>query len=176
MGIELGVLWASYYDDFPILEFSPLRDSSVAAVKVLTDLLGFRCAAEKELEFSQAADLLGIRFDLSEFRHGKVLIANKPGRVEALTPFMKETIATKQLLRAAMPSMLGRLLHADAQVTGRSGRLAAADLRVVCNGNKRLVHLSSAQVDALEWRAPMHLAYQRTAAPGLYGWSLRRRH
>ena len=39
------------------------------------------------------------------------LFARKQGHnVESLCPFMEETIAAKQLLRASMPSMLGRLL------------------------------------------------------------------
>ena len=79
-------------------------------------LIGFQCAEGKLLDFGPKAVGLGIELDCSRSEEGLLLISNKQGRAEE--------VCEKDFAR-----LMGRLQFADAQVMGKSGRLAMAEVR-----------------------------------------------
>ena len=59
---EALVICFNYFDNFPILDVSALGSSTDKVVHHILDLLGFPCSTEED-EFSEVAELLGVRLD-----------------------------------------------------------------------------------------------------------------
>eukprot|EP00973_Karenia_brevis_P052711 7325499-Karenia_brevis.AAC.1 len=55
---------------------------------------------------------------------GKIIIANKKGRVEQVVNLIDEILSTGVLKASAAASLRGRLIFADQQCMGRMGSLA----------------------------------------------------
>ena len=104
---ELWVMAYNYFDDYPLLELSILKASADRAVKLMLDLFGFRWALDKDRDFDESAELLGVAVRISSGPDPGVYVGNKPGRADAIAEALLEII--------------------DARL-GRSGRLALADL------------------------------------------------
>ena len=92
-------------------------------------LLGFSCSDEKLEEFAAKATVLGVEVDCSLSCEGKVLIRNKQGRAEEVCQALQQLLVHGSMSRAEYSRIMGRLQYADAQVMGRSGRLAMAEIR-----------------------------------------------
>ena len=154
--VEASVLATCYFDDFPIVEARQLASSAEKAIKVISSLLGFTCAVDKEQAFSILSDLLGVTLDLSEPSLDSILVRNKEGRAEKIAKALEEIIHNGSVDVRTLPSIFGRIQFAEAQILGRTGRLAMAELRRLEKSSVRRVHLLPDQIKAFElllWRA-----------------------
>jgi hypothetical protein len=149
-GCHLGIIWMSYFDDFPMLSHSLHVGSTLACAKGLMSLFGFVYSEEKLLPFERSAEILGVVFDLSRSGEGRVSISNKPSRVEELNDALLQILNAKFVIPTAMPSVLGKLQYADSHVWGRAGRLALADLRELGHTSPTKVLLEESQLQAFE--------------------------
>ena len=147
-GCYLGIVWMSYFDDFPMLSHSLHVGSTLACAKGLMSLFGFVYSEEKLQPFECSAEILGVVFDLSRSGEGRVSISNKPSRVDALNEALVKIMEEKFVIPTSMPSVLGKLQYADSHVWGRAGRLALADLRELGHTSPLKVPLDESQVKA----------------------------
>ena len=131
VGLHAGLCWGAYFDDFPVMCNVANKQSTLSAALGLFELMGFRYNSEKLEPFSKVATMLGVELDLSEGWNGLIKVKNKPSRVEEITGCLKDILAAGSIESAKLPSYLGKLQFAEAQLWGRAGRLALADLREV---------------------------------------------
>lgn len=149
-GCYLGVLWASYFDDFPIVVLPGLEVSTMAAAKGMLGLLGFVYAKDKLEPPADKATMLGVELDLTESRNGVIRICNRQDRVDGICEFLDKMICDGSMRPADLPHFLGRLQFADMQLAGRLGKLAMRDLRERGTTVKQQLQLSDSEVDAIQ--------------------------
>eukprot|EP00435_Cladocopium_sp_Y103_P031944 s3086_g8.t1 len=149
-GCKLGLVWASYFDDYPVLCPDGLEQSSVGAAKAMLGLFGFDYAGDKLQEPDFHAELLGVELDLSLSSKGSVQVGNKKDRVLEIGAALGKILADRSIRPKDIPSHLGRLQYADMQVAGRAGRLAMYDIRQLGTAGNVPVSLSDSAVSALK--------------------------
>ena len=147
-GCALGILWTSYFDDFPMVSHSLHTSSTLVCAKGLMSLFGFVYSEEKLAPFGYDAEILGVVVDLKDAAAGKITISNKPSRVDELKEALDGIFKAGVIIPNKMPSVLGKLQYADSHVWGRAGRLALADLREVGHTSPLRVELDETQLDA----------------------------
>eukprot|EP00435_Cladocopium_sp_Y103_P068239 s333_g31.t1 len=147
---EVLVLATNYFDDYPIIELGYLAKSTESTLKAVADLLGFNVAYDKDLPFSRRADLLGVTLNLEDDTMQCVKVSNKQSRVLEMSTALQKIISERCIFPAMMPSMFGRLQFCEAQILGRQGRLAMADLRILERSASKKVSLSQDHIDAFE--------------------------
>eukprot|EP00435_Cladocopium_sp_Y103_P036742 s2741_g9.t1 len=97
LGCKLGLIWASYYDDYPMLCPAMLESSSLSGAKALLNLLGFQYAGDKLFEPSPKADVLGVELDLAMSRRGVVDIRNKQERIHDICQTLDSILESRRL-------------------------------------------------------------------------------
>ena len=150
VGCALGSCWACYFDDFPVASHARASASALASTKGMLRLLGFEFGLEKLQPFASHAELLGVLIDLSEAGIGAIHVRNKPSRVEELRGLLDAAIASKKIVPVELPSFLGKLQYADAQLFGRAGKIALSDLREMGHLSRYPVFLEPPALEALE--------------------------
>ena len=149
-GCALGLLWTSYFDDFPMVSHALHTTSTLACAKGLMSLFGFVYSEEKLAPFDYTAEILGVVVDLGEASKRKIAISNKPSRVKELDLALRDILDSGVVVPNQLPSVLGKLQYADSHVWGRAGRLALADLRELGHTAPTAVRLDSTQLRAFE--------------------------
>ena len=144
---ELLVVASCYYDDYPCVTPAFLASNTDNTTHAVTKLLGF-ALSEKERPFSTATETLGVVVDTCDPTMASVKVSNKPDRCKALASALCDIMASGELSAADMPATLGRLQLAEAQILGRTGRLALADLRSFESRAGKII-LADDQLDAL---------------------------
>ena len=140
-GLHMGLCWASYFDDFVTVSHKYHEQSSLAAALGLFKLLGFACSEDKLKPFACSSEMLGVDLDAGESPKGIIKVRNRPTRTAELVTLLEKFLDTKTLEPASLPSALGRLQFAEAQIWGRAGRLALSDLRSFEKSSSRQVQL-----------------------------------
>ena len=74
---------------------------------------------------------------------------NKQGRIDELKPILDDVLTTGKVVPCELPSFLGKLQYADAQVWGRAGRVALRDLRSHGSFSRVPVSLDPSGVEAI---------------------------
>ena len=115
-GCALGLLWTSYFDDFPMVSHAMHTTSTLACAKGLMSLFGFVYSEEKLAPFDYTAEILGVVVDLSKASQRKVSISNKPSRVEELNLALRDILKSGVVVPNQLPSVLGKLQYADSHV------------------------------------------------------------
>ena len=133
-----------------------LADNADGAASQLLDLLGWRHAktGSKAAPFQAAFNVLGCRLDLSGICDGKVILENKPGRVDRLVALLEQvskdgSLSKHQgqvihgLMRYACGFFSGKFLHqVCAEVmalSGPSGWRSPTDIRSFCEYAKTML-------------------------------------
>jgi len=107
-GCALGLLWTSYFDDFPMVSHAMHTTSTLACAKGLMSLFGFVYSEEKLAPFDYTAEILGVVVDLSKASQRKISISNKPSRVEELNLALKDILKAGVVVPNQLPSVLGK--------------------------------------------------------------------
>jgi hypothetical protein len=157
--IEAGVLCTNYFDDYPVLDFSSTAGVTVHAIRSVMALLGFKCSVDKEMEFEERTDMLGVCVDTSKVSDGSVLISNKPSRVKNLSGNNEEVIRAGRIKSSDVARLFGRLQFAEHQLSGRIGKLALAELRHLqdCKGSVWFLDEDAkSELDLLKFRLCHH--------------------
>ena len=129
VGLYAGLCWGAYFDDFPLVCNIANRQSTLSTALGIFELLGFAYSSEKLEPFSKVATMLGVELDLESATDGLVRVRNKASRVEEVSGCINEILQCGFVDASKLPSYLGKLQFAEAQLWGRAGRLALADLR-----------------------------------------------
>ena len=147
IGCSFGVSWAAYCDDFPMVSHATVSTSTAATIKAFLKMVGFSFAPEKCTDFSQQVDVLGVTLDVSDSACGLVKIRNKQSRCEELAEALKTALEAKALVPCELPSFIGKLQYADAQIWGRVDHTSRLPVPLDASGlaalqllHDRLVH------------------------------------
>eukprot|EP00438_Fugacium_kawagutii_P016881 Skav223771 [mRNA] locus=scaffold521:89174:90139:- [translate_table: standard] len=125
-----------------------LSSSTVSSAKALVGILGCESAEHKLAPMSNEAEVLGVVAKTKNFGKGTVQVAIKePRRLEAVEA-IKHILERQAVVPAELPSILGRIQFADGQLTGRSGKLALADIRALGLHSKECTSLDAVSTDA----------------------------
>lgn len=125
LGVKLfSIVWTSFYDDFIVFSPPQLESSTGSAVTSLLRLLGWVFAVEgkKAAPFGPDGKALGIRFDLSSSASGIAELVNTGERVTELCTALTDVISAGFVTGAVARRLHGRMLFADAQLFGRTGK------------------------------------------------------
>ncbi|CAE7036451.1 bath-40 [Symbiodinium sp. CCMP2592] len=147
---ELKLAAASYFDDFPSVEVRALAENHDSSVKAALRLFGVDWASDKDLPFSQTADVLGVRLDATDTEGGVLRVKNKPERSKEIASSIDKILADGCIDPKQIPSLFGRIQFSESQLMGRQGRLALAQIRWLSSARHRHV-LSS--LDATVFRS-----------------------
>ena len=150
VGCLLGTCWSSYFDDFPMVSHAATATSTLASTKALLHMLGFECSKEKLAPFAEQADMLGVTVDVSQSHKGLLRARNKSSRVNELAPKLERVLVKGHVAPAELPSFVGKLQYADAQVFGRAGSIALHEFRNLGHVSRAPVPLSPQSVAAVE--------------------------
>ena len=129
VGLHAGLCWGAYFDDFPTLCNVANRRSTQSTALGIFELLGFKYNDEKLDPFDKVASMLGVELDLREIDNGLIKVQNKPARVTEVSECLNRILDSGVIEADSLPSYLGKLQFAEAQLWGRAGRIALADLR-----------------------------------------------
>ena len=148
---EFSLIWTSFFDDFPMLTPSTLQSSSDASANLLVKLLGWRIAdGEKEVEWSECFNALGVTFNVERISLAASTVGNKKGRVEALIPVLEDFIKSGKASTKEIESVRGKLQYAEAQVFGRTLKSALSVLNRSRGHGKRF---TESEKPKLQWIA-----------------------
>ncbi len=130
----LGVVLVEFFDDFTQIEPQPTSESAQWAVEKLFGLLGWRISEseEKRKPFSKCFVSLGVLIDLKGILAQEIVVANKPGRQEAVRHDVNGILERKDRIikfREAA-SLRGRVKYSEGQTFGR---VLAPSVRVLSN-------------------------------------------
>ena len=129
VGLELALMWTTFFDDFPTMSPKALETSSMQCLVSLGELLGFQCSLEKLRPFANSAAVLGVEVDCSSVAEGRLLIRNKEGRTSEVSEVITQALSVGRLSLKEYQRVMGRIQYADAQIMGRTGKLAMAEIR-----------------------------------------------
>lgn len=129
VGLHAGLCWGAYFDDFPTICNVANRQSTLSITLGLFELLGFKYNDEKLEPFDRVAAMLGVELDLREAHRGMIKVQNKPTRVAEITECLQQILDNGVIQSDSLPSNLGKLQFAEAQLWGRTGKIAVTDLR-----------------------------------------------
>ena len=74
--------WECFFDDFPLVEFEPLAETSRLTALSLFKHLDWKVSVEKLLPMSSKFVALGVVFDCSQVHLGTLVVGNKEGRID----------------------------------------------------------------------------------------------
>ena len=125
LGVKLlSIVWTNFYDDFIVLSEPRLESNTGNAVASLLKLLGwvFATSGKKAEPFGTSCKALGIQFDLSQSSSGVAELVNTEERVDELCALLNEVVSEKFISGATARRLHGRMVFADAQLFGRTGK------------------------------------------------------
>ena len=121
--VPLGSVWMTqYFDDFPHVEMASLASSSRGFMEFLLNAVGWRFCwhgQEGTAVFSNFQGAwLGVEVDLSQVSAGKLVIKNKPDRVEQIKQFLCDIMDRGKITSAEAATLHGQLNFAQGQYYG----------------------------------------------------------
>ena len=125
-----------FYDDFPLLSPAESSDNADAVVSAFLDELGWLHAktGAKGKPFAEEFDVLGMSLQLSSLGQGKVVLANKQGRIERIIERMQEIAAKCEIRRHEAQVLQGLLQYASGFYSGRALKHASHVLAKISSG------------------------------------------
>ena len=129
VGLAAGLCWGAYFDDFPTLTHDLNAKSTMALARGIFDLVGFKCSEDKIEPFGKITEMLGVELNTTDIGKSVLRVQNKASRVEELTMCVEQIFSDGYIDSATLPTTLGKFQFAEAQLWGRGGRIALADLR-----------------------------------------------
>lgn len=132
------LLWTSFYDDFICVSQLPLCNCAELTVIALFKLLGWAFAesGDKCVPFGCHAEALGVLFNLKDSCQGAAFVTNTEKRIDELCAEIQSVLDSGKLMRKHAQRLRGRMLFADAQIYGRTGRRCLAVLGAFAEGKK----------------------------------------
>lgn len=118
------LLWASFYDDYILFSPPGLAKNAEQTAKSLLRLLGWIFAEDgkKAQPFSSMCPALGVVFDLHRSGEGCCFIKNTEKRIAEVCGELDKVIKSAQIRGSDARRLHGRMVFADAQLFGRTGK------------------------------------------------------
>ena len=127
MQVMLRVVGGVFYDDFALLEPAPSAKMCGLSVEGLLDALGWIYAKEgdKATEFEGVFNLLGAQLDLRCLHLGRIVVSNKPGRIDKMVNILQDVKRKGCISKAEAQSFHGLLNYASGFFLGSACKTAA---------------------------------------------------
>ncbi|CAE7209546.1 unnamed protein product [Symbiodinium sp. CCMP2592] len=151
IGIELHLPWANFYDDYPVMTPSLLRESTMTTMMLLSRLLGFDVSLEKLAPFAPTASMLGVELDCSDAQDSILRVRNKEGRASEVCEVIQHCIREGVIRHRDFARVAGRIQLSDSQIMGRTGKLALAELRAASARHADRFRLGPQEVKAFDF-------------------------
>jgi hypothetical protein len=116
----MSFIWSHFFDDYPQLTWKAEGDKALHAAERFFSLLGW-CVSLKEkkrLPFGDTFDYLGVVFDFTQTTEMKVVITNKPSRLEDLEQDVDDIVKQQRFTQPEAARLRGRLSFAEGQLFG----------------------------------------------------------
>jgi hypothetical protein len=122
-----------FFDDYIVFSTPDLVRSSELTAAALFELLGWDFAKEgrKCIPFGDACDALGVVFNLQASSTGIAHISNTASRVEEIVAEIIRVTGAGGITLTDAQKLRGRMLFAEAQLYGRTGKRCLKALRVM---------------------------------------------
>ncbi|CAE7493821.1 unnamed protein product [Symbiodinium natans] len=128
-----------FFDDFVGVELAPLARLFDIGVCLVFRLLGWDVAEDKESVFDSCAKVLGLKFDLSESRLGRITLCNTESRRDEIFEALSDILSSGYLTQKDGERIRGRLQFAENQIAGKVAGTAYKQLsRFVLRGGGHL--------------------------------------
>ena len=116
--------WTSFYDDYILLSPPASAHSAQCAAQALLRLLGWVFAEDgrKALPFDTSCKALGVLFTFDDSGSGKCEVRNTPERIRELCESLRSLIEKGKVSGPEARRLHGRMVFADAQIFGRTGK------------------------------------------------------
>ena len=124
---KFGLILGVFVDDFPAMEVEDLAPMTTQIVSTFFSVLGWKhvTEGEKAVEFAPSWVALGVRFDFTLLSSGRLIVANKEGRLTRIV-HLAERLESQEPCSTAVASTLHGLLNfAGGYVLGHSLKPAA---------------------------------------------------
>ena len=132
--VKLGSVWTTqYFDDYPNIEMTSLAASSRGFMEFLLNAVGWKFAdtGKKAPPFAASFRVLGVEVNLSQVGSGKLIVANKPERVEHIKQFLCDIMDRQKITSAEASTLHGQLNFAQGQYYGCSLKPGMAFLQQI---------------------------------------------
>ena len=120
----LNVVCSYFYDDYPMLARADIAEATDQACGRLLDLLGIRFARtgadSKGKPFENVFDVLGLSVSVDRLHLGKLVLANKPGRIERLIELFSQAQKDGSITKHMGQVLVGLLRFAAGSCVGMS--------------------------------------------------------
>ncbi|CAE7361058.1 unnamed protein product [Symbiodinium sp. CCMP2592] len=151
IGLELHLWWSNFYDDYPVMTPTLLKDSTMATMMLLSQLLGFSASLEKLAPFSSVGTMLGVEVDCSSAPDALIRVRNKEGRASEVCEVIQGCIKAGVVRQKDFARVAGRIQFSDSQIMGRTGKLALAELRASSARHADKFRLGEQEVRAFDF-------------------------
>ena len=120
----LSIIWANFYDDYIVFSPPELESNTGSTVASLLKILGwvFATSGKKASPFGSSCRALGIVFNLQLSGSGMAELANTGERVSEICELLQSAINDGVVSGANGRRLYGRMVFADAQLFGRTGK------------------------------------------------------
>ena len=128
IGVALfGLIWTNYYDDYPQMDIVKSGSDAQDTAEALLTLLGWKFSMKdsKRQMVSKSFSGLGVTFDLSLSKLKKIVVCNKPGRIDQVCQDIDDILNDARFTVAVASSLRGRLQFAESQTFSRAVSLHA---------------------------------------------------
>ena len=148
MQVLLRVVGGVFYDDFALLEPAPSAKLCALSVEGLLDALGWIYAKEgdKATTFEGVFNLLGVQLDLRCSHLGRMVVSNKPDRIDKMTQILRSIKQRSYISKSEVQSFHSLLNYASGFFLGNACRTAA---RCFSNLISNPVRATSDEISAL---------------------------
>lgn len=150
-GIQLlGVIWTSFYDDFPVFAPAMVAESVRMGIELFFRLLGWKLALEPEKSFDFAASFasLGIVFNVSRMVLKDASVQNKPTRISSVTEQLRGIQQSGVFPHILAESVQGKVQFMESSIFGRAGRCVAS---LFNRSNRASQVLTAKDNDLIDW-------------------------
>ncbi|CAE7816597.1 SLC24A2 [Symbiodinium sp. CCMP2592] len=151
IGLELHLWWSNFYDDYPVMTPTLLKDSTMSTMMLLSRLLGFSASLEKLAPFSSVGSMLGVEVDCSSAPDAIIRVRNKEGRASEVCEVIQGCIKAGVVRQRDFARVAGRIQFSDSQIMGRTGKLALAELRASSAKHADKFRLGEQEVRAFDF-------------------------
>ena len=150
---QLSLAWTSFFDDFVVLCMEDDVVSTDQTVRLLFKVLGWEISSdpEEDLPFSQTFGALGVTFDARDLGSGCFYVGNTQSRKDELRDIIDVVLEQNFLAQKTAQSLRSRLLFAEAQIYGRTAKLALSQIGEAGLSLEPVTKLSPSLRFSLEW-------------------------
>ena len=122
---QMGVMWTNYFDDFPTFTGAHTAQNTELTVSAYFKLVGWLFAETggKGLPFAEEFNALRVHVACQRSLHGVVEVGNTAKRVDELCSAIGDVLTRGHISSREATSLRGRMVFAEGQLFGRTGRL-----------------------------------------------------